>query len=88
MCASDALGIGADVRGAIEIASRDPLTGEEIQVEVEPPTGARQLAAARGGSRPLRRERKRRVLLQLLSGAERPRIHRERGAVARCAPGG
>lgn len=48
MCAIDALGIGADVRGAIEIASRDPLTGEEIQVEVEPPTGAAT------GSRPRR----------------------------------
>lgn len=36
MCALDALGIAPMFGRRIEIASRDPLTGEEIQVELEP----------------------------------------------------
>jgi hypothetical protein len=36
MCAIDALGIAPTFDEPIEIASRDPLTDEEIQVELEP----------------------------------------------------
>jgi hypothetical protein len=36
MCAIDALGIAPMFGEPIEIASRDPLTGEKIQVELEP----------------------------------------------------
>jgi hypothetical protein len=36
MCAIDALGIAAMFDEPIEIASRDPLTQEEIQVELQP----------------------------------------------------
>jgi hypothetical protein len=36
MCAIDALGIAPMLGEPIEIVSRDPLTGEDIQIELEP----------------------------------------------------